>query len=59
MARKKRVSLPENKAEIPLYNSTLVEVIKAHDGLEVGRRFHSNERTIQKMISKGYWKRCV
>lgn len=53
--KKMESPLYENKAVAPLSNK--VEVIKAHDGLEVGRTFHANELTIQRMVSLGYWKR--
>lgn len=51
----------ENKRDIPILEnkvkSNLVEVVIAHDGLEVGQQFTHNEGTIDKMVSLGFWKR--
>jgi hypothetical protein len=66
MARKKlekKMEKPsyENKRDIPILEnkiiSNLVEVVIAHDGLEVGQRFEHNEKVIDKMVYLGFWKR--
>jgi hypothetical protein len=59
LARKMEVPSYENKREFPISEnkSNLVEVVIAHDGLQVGQQFTHNEGTIDKMVNLGYWKR--
>ena len=51
---KRDYPISENKQEI---KSNLVEVVIAHDGLEIGQRFEHNEKVIDKMVYLGFWKR--
>ena len=55
--KKMETPLYENKGEV-FYNPNLVEVIKAHDGLEVGAKFMAQEGTIAIMVNLGYWRVC-
>lgn len=56
--KKMETPLYENKGEIFLSPQNLVEVIIAHDGLEVGQQFIANEGTIAIMVNLGYWRLC-
>ena len=58
--KKMETPLYENKGEIFLTptNPNLVEVIVAHDGLEVGQKFIANEGTLAVMVNLGYWRLC-
>ena len=56
--KKMETPLYENKGEVFLPTPNLVEVIIAHDGLEVGQKFIANEGTIAIMVNLGYWKIC-
>lgn len=58
--KKAETPLYENKAELaPLPNksTTRARVIKAHDGLEVGREVITSPSVIEKMVNLGYWER--
>lgn len=50
------------KKEVPSYDNkavsfiTEVEVIREHDGINVGYRLRANKKDAEMMIEKGYWK---
>lgn len=57
-ARAKKVTpLYENKAEVTTFDGNfLIEVVRAHDGLNVGERYRKPIDIATKMETLGFWK---